>query len=74
MSDSATPWIIAHQAPLSMNFPGKNTGVGSYFLLQEIFPTQGSNQGINLALQAESLLSEPPGKPFLYRTNHSPML
>ena len=24
------------------NFPGKNTGVGSYFLLQEI-PTQGSD-------------------------------
>ena len=25
------------------NFPGKNTGVGCYFLLKEIFPTQGSN-------------------------------
>ena len=25
------------------DFPGKNTGVGCYFLLQEIFPTQGSN-------------------------------
>ena len=24
-------------------FPGKNTGVGCHFLLQEIFPTQGSN-------------------------------
>ena len=23
--------------------PGKNTGVGFHFLLQEIFPTQGSN-------------------------------
>ena len=23
--------------------PGKNTGVGRHFLLQEIFPTQGSN-------------------------------
>ena len=30
-------------------------------LLQGIFPTQGSNPGINL--QADSLLSEPPGKP-----------
>ena len=29
MSDSfGTPWTVAHQAPLSMNFPGKNTGVG----------------------------------------------
>ena len=25
---------IAHQAPLSMCFPGKNTGVGCHFLLQ----------------------------------------
>ena len=25
------------------DFPGKNTGVGCYFLLQGIFPTQGSN-------------------------------
>ena len=26
--------------------PGKNTGVGSYSLLQGIFPTQGSNPGL----------------------------
>ena len=25
------------------DFPGQNTGVGCYFLLQGIFPTQGSN-------------------------------
>ena len=25
------------------NFPGKNTGVGSHFILQEIFPTQKLN-------------------------------
>ena len=34
---------VAHQAPLSMDFPGKNTGVGCYFLLKGIFLTQGSN-------------------------------
>ena len=28
------------------NFPGQNTGVGSLFLLQGIFPTQGSNPGL----------------------------
>ena len=28
------------------NSPGKNTGVGSHFLLQGIFPTQGSNPGL----------------------------
>ena len=27
-------------------FPGKNTGVGYHFLLQGIFPTQGSNPGL----------------------------
>ena len=35
----ATPWTVAHQAPLSMEFPGKNTGVDCCFLLQGIFPT-----------------------------------
>ena len=30
----ATLWTIAYQAPLSMDFPDKNTGVGCHFLLQ----------------------------------------
>ena len=38
-----SPWTVAHQAPLSIEFPSKNTGVGCHFLLQGIFPTQGSN-------------------------------
>ena len=29
----ATHWTVAHQAPLAMNFPSKNTGVGYHFLL-----------------------------------------
>ena len=29
-----------------LDFPGKITGVGCYFLLQGIFPTQGSNLGL----------------------------
>ena len=41
-----TPWTVAYQAPLSMESPGKNTGVGCYFFLQGIFPTQGSNPGL----------------------------
>ena len=41
MSDSATPRTVAHQCSLSMDFPGKNTGVGCHFLLQGIFPAQG---------------------------------
>ena len=30
----ATPWTAAHQAPPSLDSPGKNTGVGCHFLLQ----------------------------------------
>ena len=38
--------------------PGKNTGVGCYFLLQRIFPTQGSNPCL-LHWQADSLPLSP---------------
>ena len=44
--------------------PGKDTAVGCHALLQGIFPTQGSNQGL-LHWQADSSPSEPPGKPWL---------
>ena len=45
MSDSATPWTITWQALLFMEFsPGKNTGVESHSLFQEIFPTQELTQ------------------------------
>ena len=42
----ATPWTVAYQAPLSMEFSRQNTGVDCHFLLQGIFPTQGSNPGL----------------------------
>ena len=32
--------------PIPSDFPGKNTAMGSQFLLQGIFPTQGSNPGL----------------------------
>ena len=52
MPDSATPWTLARQAPLCpWDFPGKNTGVGGHFLLQGIFPTQGSNPPVLLGKQ-----------------------
>ena len=38
-----TLWTVAHQAPLSMGFPGKNNGAGCHALLQGSFPTQGQN-------------------------------
>ena len=42
----ATPQTVACQAPLSMDSPGKNTGVGCHALFQGIFPTQGLNLGL----------------------------
>ena len=41
----ATPWTVACQAPLPWDVPGRNTGAGCHFLLQGIFPTQGSLVG-----------------------------
>ena len=41
-----TPWTVAYQAPLSMVFSGKNTGVGCHFLPQGIFLTQELNLGL----------------------------
>ena len=46
VSDSTTPWTIAHQAPPSMGFSRRGYCLGSHFLLQGIFPTQGSNPGL----------------------------
>ena len=43
VSPSWRPRGLAHLASLSLDFPGKNTGVGCHALLQGIFPTQGSN-------------------------------
>ena len=44
------------------DFSGKDTGVGCHCLLQGSFLAQGSNPGL-LELQADSLLTELPGKP-----------
>ena len=41
-----TPWTVALQAPLSLDSPGKHTGIGCHFLLQGIFLTQGSSPGL----------------------------
>ena len=41
--DSETPWTKPTRLLCPWDFPGKNTGVGSYFLLPWIFSTQGSN-------------------------------
>ena len=43
MSDSATPWTVAHWASLFMEFSKQEYWSMLRFLLQEIFPTQGLN-------------------------------
>ena len=42
VSDSATPQTVAREAPLSMGFPRKNTGVGCHSLLKGIFRSRGA--------------------------------
>ena len=55
-----TPWTIVCQAPLSVeSFRQEYHWQGSRSLLQEVFLAQGSNWAS--ALQAYSLLFEPPG-------------
>ena len=59
---SETPWPVAHQAALSMGFPRQEYWNGLPF------PSPGylSNPGIKPVSppwQADSLPSEPPGKP-----------
>ena len=61
MSDSLLPHETTRLLCL-WNSLGKNTGVGCYFLLQGIFPTQRIEPG-SPALQADSLPSEPRWKP-----------
>ena len=58
----AAPLTVAHQTLLSMDFPGKNTGVGCCFLLQGIFPPQGLNLSLLCLLhwQEGSWLLVPP--------------
>ena len=65
------PWTVVPQAPLSMDSPGKNTGVGCCTLLQGIFQTQGLNQCLlcHLHWQTCSLPLVPPGKPHRIYTN-----
>ena len=37
-----TPWILAHEAPMSVGLPRQEYWVGCHFLIQGIFLTQGS--------------------------------
>ena len=63
----AIPWTVACHAPLSRNFPGKNTRVSCQFLFQGIFSTPGWNSCLSYLLrwQADSWLLRPLGSPIL---------
>ena len=65
ISDSATPWTVARQAPLSMGFFRQDYWSGLPFPLQGVFPTRGSNLSFLHLLhwQEGSLPTEPLGKP-----------
>ena len=62
----ATPWTVAHQAPLYMgDSPIKNTRVGCHALLQGIFPTQGLNPCLSSPALAGGFLPLCLGSPYV---------
>ena len=58
----ATPWTVAYQAPPSIGFSRQECWSGLPFPSPEDLPDPGMEPG-SPALQADVLLSEPPGKP-----------
>ena len=61
MSDSATPWTVAHEAPLFMEFSRQEYWSGLPFPSPGYLP----NPGIEPALQADALPFELLGKPHI---------
>ena len=62
----ATPWTVAYQAPLSMGFSRQECWSGLPFPSPGDLPNPGIEPG-SLALRADTLPSEPPGKPKRYK-------
>ena len=58
----ATPWTVAHQAPLSMGFSRQEYWSGLPFPSPGDLPNPGIKPRCP-SLQADALTSEPPGKP-----------
>ena len=68
-SSFATPrWIVAHQAPLSRDFPGKNTEVGCHFLSPGDLPDPRIKPR-SPAWQADSLPLTHQGISHIYHTS-----
>ena len=57
-----TPWTITNQAGWSLGFSGQEYWNGLQFPSPEDLPNPGIEPGSS-TLQADSLTSEPPGKP-----------
>ena len=62
VSNSATPWTVACQAPLFMEFSRQEYWSGLPYPPPGDLPHSGNEPG-SPTLQADSLLSAPPGKP-----------
>ena len=62
----ATPWTVAHQAPLSVGFPRQEywCRVGCHFLLQGILPDPRIKPIDLLHWPADSLPLNHQGRPF----------
>ena len=60
----ATPWTVAHQAPLSLGFSRQEYWSGMSFPFPADFPNPGIEPE-SPALQANSLPSKLPGKPYI---------
>ena len=58
----ATLWTVAHQAPLSMGFLRLEHWIGLPFPSSGVLPNPGI-ESRSPVLQADSLPSDPPGKP-----------
>ena len=62
-NSSVTLWPTPVRLPYPWGFSGKNTRVGCHFLLQGIFPSQGSNPGLLCLLHCRQILYHwVPGK------------
>ena len=63
----ATPWTVAYKAPLPMKFSRQEYWNGLLFPSPGDLPIPGIEPK-SPALEADSLLSEPPGKPYKSNT------
>jgi len=64
-----TSWTVAYQASLSMGFSGQEYWSGLPFPSPGDLPNPGIKPR-SPALEADALISEPPGKPMLFEEIH----